>query len=510
MAVTLHEGDCAEVFRFVRGLGAIVSDLPAGIGFMGRAWDRPPKGTGYRSNLPPRNRAHERAMQDREAWVSYWAERLAIGYDACADDAIALVWTIPRTSGWTQEALLRAGWEVVDQVAHLFGQGWPKTPGVLKPAREDWVVARKGRGVMNVEACRVERGGEYTDAVFDTGTRALFGSRSTADRMAIPGNPAGSRPANVVLSHAEGCVARGVRRVRGGNDPRRSDGTRDHSGLLMGGGTKPSSHAGFGSDGTEAIPAYDCLAACDAGHSWLAPAGGPPPRCPECGAAGWWACPVAEVDALSGNCPSGGGNGHRSSGVNLSLRGPNTERVTTDGAPPSFGGASRFFNRFGYYAKCPSGERHAGAEHLLWAADPARPFGFRRVTREEWDGLPETVREKREISGTTTRTDPRAQGNVHPTVKRIALMRWLHALAGGGPIGDLCAGSGSGAIAAHLDGIDWIGAEVCPEAIEIAEARLTWWQGLSHAAAAEFLATDVVPRPTSEADPRQVTLFGGV
>ena len=105
-------------------------------------------------------------------------------------------------------------------------------------------------------------------------------------------------------------------------------------------------------------------------------------------------------------------------------------------------------------------------------------------------------------------------------MKRLKLMRWLHALVIGAPavdvvpapparIGDLCAGSGSGAIAAHLGGIDWIGAEICPEAVEIAEARLAWWRGLSHEAVREFLATDTVPEPPPPARVEQTALFGG-
>lgn len=481
--IDLRQGDCLDVFREVRGLRAIVSDLPAGIGFMGRHWDRPPAGSGHRASLAPRSREHERRLQDRDAFVGYWAERLAVAYDACADDAVALVWAIPRTHGWTSRALEDAGWRVVDAVSHLFGQGWPKGPAVLKPAREDWIVGVKGRGALDVEACRVPRG---ADSPKPCRSGLGYGGGNGAD---YEPNPAGSRPANVVLSHAEGCQARGVRRVRG---------SAPASGPTLIG---PSTSAARGKfNGTAAtpsygevqdVPAYDCLAGCDCGASWLAPAGGPAPRC-ACGRAGWWACPVAEVDALSGDGPgfqggtlrrgatTGKGLGYGSAG------GPQT--VELDGFADS-GGASRFYNRFGYYAKCPSGERHAGCSELYWAADPSNPFGFRRVTREAWAALP---------------ADERADGNVHPTVKRIALMRWLHALVGGGPIGDLCAGSGSGAIAAHLDGIDWIGSEVCPEAIEIAQARLAWWRGLAPSAVAEFLRTDTMPATA----PGQLAMFG--
>lgn len=476
-------GDCLDVFRGVRGLRSIVADLPAGISFMGRKWDRPPKGTGHRGSRPVRDRSHERRLQDRDAFVGYWAERLGVAHDACADDAVALIWALPRTSGWTATALEDAGWRVVDRVSHIFGQGWPKTPRVLKPAVEDWWVAVKGAGLLDVEACRVERGERPVMGNVESTSVSLFGH---VGRGQVGTTTDGSRAANAVLSHCPGCEARGARRVKAAG-PAPGDAPSATTAGVYGKAAKRSQVVHRDDDGTESVPAYDCLAGCDCGASWLAPSGGEAPRC-GCGRPGWWACPVAEVDAQSGDSPSGS----RAEGVRKGLG--YGSGAAGDGGPAieaSAGGASRFFNRIGYYGKCPSGERHAGAEHLLWTPDKTSAFGYRRVTREEWEALP---------------VEERAEGNTHATVKRLALMRWLHALAGGGPIGDLSAGSGSGAIAAHLDGHDWIGAEVCPEAIEIAEARLAWWRGLSPSAVAEFTATDVVPKAPA-ADPRQVSLF---
>jgi methylase of polypeptide subunit release factors len=58
-------------------------------------------------------------------------------------------------------------------------------------------------------------------------------------------------------------------------------------------------------------------------------------------------------------------------------------------------------------------------------------------------------------------------------------MHWLHSLTGAKKIVDLCAGSGTGMITAVLDGIEWIGAEMCREAVTIAQARHAFWSGLS-------------------------------
>lgn len=127
------------------------------------------------------------------------------------------------------------------------------------------------------------------------------------------------------------------------------------------------------------------------------------------------------------------------------------------------GGCSRFFPTFSYAAKAATRERDAGCAHLLWRVDKKAPLGYRRVTREEYDALPE---------------GQRAEGNIHPTVKSLKLMEWLCSLITpfGGRIGDLCAGSGSTGIAAYRKGFAFLGCDVSEDAIEIARARLTHWQ----------------------------------
>jgi site-specific DNA-methyltransferase (adenine-specific) len=68
--------------------------------------------------------------------------------------------------------------------------------------------------------------------------------------------------------------------------------------------------------------------------------------------------------------------------------------------------------------------------------------------------------------------------NSHPTVKPTDLMRHLIRLVtpSGGVVLDPFLGSGSTAIAAELEGFDWIGIEKEAEYIAIAEARLNGTQ----------------------------------
>jgi hypothetical protein len=71
-------------------------------------------------------------------------------------------------------------------------------------------------------------------------------------------------------------------------------------------------------------------------------------------------------------------------------------------------------------------------------------------------------------------TDERGEGNVHPTVKPIALMRWLVRLVTpkGGTVLDPFMGSGSTLIAADAEQFNAIGCELSAEYAAIAEQRI--------------------------------------
>ncbi len=112
--------------------------------------------------------------------------------------------------------------------------------------------------------------------------------------------------------------------------------------------------------------------------------------------------------------------------------------------------------------KASRGEREAGCGHLKGRA------GFEAVERTE---------------GSAGLDNPRAGAgrtagevrNHHPTVKPAALMAWLCRLVGGQPgslILDPFAGSGTTGIAALREGFRFLGFELDPDYIEIAEARI--------------------------------------
>jgi DNA modification methylase len=71
-------------------------------------------------------------------------------------------------------------------------------------------------------------------------------------------------------------------------------------------------------------------------------------------------------------------------------------------------------------------------------------------------------------------TEERGEGNNHPTVKPVALMRWLVRLITpkGGTVLDPFMGSGSTALACDAEQFDFIGCELSPEYAAIAEKRI--------------------------------------
>ena len=513
-------GDCLDVLGHLRNVPAIVADPPANIAFMGRSWDRAHPCNDYVLPCVPRSKAHERELRSEESFIRYWYERYAMAYDIADQHATAIIWTLPRTSYQTATAMRRAGWYIQDNLVHLFGTGWAKTGNALAPGQEGWLLATKGKPDLDIDACRVPRGaGENFERQCSFGgehagydrpwkhdqTALAEKAKRRAESQALT-SKLGSLPKNALLSHCEECVRVGVKKVKGapGGNP-----TERSNGAVYSGTDQRRSTISHAPDGIESVPAWHCLAGCVCGARSKWDPEKPLPQCP-CGETWRWICAVAEVNGQSGILKSGGGN---KAGTKSSFFGELTATPYAREFEPNQGGASRFFNTFSYLSKCSSSERHVGCENLYWRANKKNPFGFDLVTKKEWESLPSYQGNGKDMreSPAHRRHDSkdigtRAQGNVHPTVKSYRLMHWLHSLTGAKQIVDLCAGSGTGMITAALDGIEWIGAEMCPEAVTIAQARHAFWSGLSFEARRAMVEESIVPS-RFEPDERQRSLF---
>ena len=159
------------------------------------------------------------------------------------------------------------------------------------------------------------------------------------------------------------------------------------------------------------------------------------------------------LDGQSGHSVSGASNqGASSNGANGIFGKYNTPDSTLRGHPDS-GGASRFF----YTAKASKSEREAG----LYYEKQTKSRNMARQQRK--DG---TFQEW--IS------EPLPRANHHPTVKPLSLMRYLVRLVTpkGGKVLDPFMGSGSTGCAAVLEGCDFVGIDITPEYVAIAQKRI--------------------------------------
>lgn len=342
---------------------------------------------------------------------------------------------------------------------------WSGWGTALKPAHEPIVVARKplvgtvaanvlqhGTGALNIDGNRVSGdnpsiarrqgatnhldGGEGKAAEHNASGRMVSRSSPESFRAERAGEVLGRWPANVVLTHSADCQQVGMA----------SD--------TFGGGAKATSGfvAGYEHDGfvgqTVSVPLWECVDG----------------------------CPVAELDQQSGPAgaaaPASGPtySGHRQS---RSMAGAFAGHGD---APPKFhadkGGASRFFTNtefdpladaapFLYVAKAGKKERNAGLDEL-----PERSTGAEyRPNDDGSNGL------SSRRHGANT---PRA--NHHPTVKPVSLMRWLVRLVTppNGTVLDPFLGSGTTAVAAIMEGFDWVGCEMNREYLPIIEGRVVW------------------------------------
>lgn len=128
-------GDCLEIIKTFESnsIDSLVTDPPAGISFMGKAWDSDKGG--------------------RDAWIAWMTEVMAECLRVLKPGAHALVWAIPRTSHWTTTALENAGFEIRDVVTHLFGTGFPKSLDVSK-AIDKAAGAERMAIAQNPNACK--------------------------------------------------------------------------------------------------------------------------------------------------------------------------------------------------------------------------------------------------------------------------------------------------------------------------------------------------------------------
>jgi site-specific DNA-methyltransferase (adenine-specific) len=406
---------------------SVVTDPPYLIGFMGKGWD---------------------AADGIAGQPEVWAECLRV----LKPGGHLLAFGATRTYHRMTVAIEDAGFEIRDSLHWCYGSGFPKSLDVSKAidkaagAEREVVGTKKavpgvafisdGPAELNITAPATDAARQWSG--WGTALKPAHEPIVVA-RKPLVGTVAGN-----VLAYGTGALNIDGCRVGSDGGTTKGNPPKGKSNGVYGDGLNGACdivplNAGRWPANLVFTHAADCAEACADG------------------------CPVAELDGQSGVSKSGAAGKKGSSGF--------ADGYDGDYSVPygDTGGASRFFTvtewdpiadvaPFRYVAKPSKRERNAGLDGLP---------GKREADRAKADG----------VGGDNPRNRSNAaKVNHHPTVKPVALMRWLVRLVTppGGTVLDPFAGSGTTLIAATLEGFDAIGIEMTDDYLPIIEGRVAW------------------------------------
>ena len=202
-----------------------MTDPPAGIAFMGSNWDS------FTSIKKPK----EGLFEFQEFIYQVFSDAIRV----LRPGGHVLVWAIPRTSHHAAMGIEKAGFEIRDKIYFVFGTGFPKSYNIgkavdklqgnlrtsqwegwgtsLKPAVEEWILARKplseksitenvlrwGTGGLNIDACRIPLQDGEDLAVNREGDKKLDTNNQGWGFKAVSRGNEGRFPANLILDGSE-------------------------------------------------------------------------------------------------------------------------------------------------------------------------------------------------------------------------------------------------------------------------------------------------------------------
>ena len=315
MRAVVYHGDCLDVLAGLADgfVDAVVTDPPYELGFMGRAWDA--SGIAYNVDL--------------------WRHCLRV----LKPGGHLLAFGGTRTSHRLTCAIEDAGFEIRDEIAWLYGSGFPKSLDVSKAIDKAAGAERPGDSHRPPAAQQTAKGDASTLGKL-AGTSPDLTAPATDDAKRWAGWGTALKPAHEpivvarkplvgtvaanVLAHGTGALNIDACRVAG-DVPRTTQGQSSNQGQIFGADQR---------DQREFVP-----------HD-----------------AGRWPTNVvldevaaAELDEQSGLRPSGGSKHDRSTKTTGIYNQYTAGRNVARGADA--GGASRFFPVFCYQAKAPTRER---------------------------------------------------------------------------------------------------------------------------------------------------------
>jgi DNA modification methylase len=431
-------GDCLDALPAIPTgtVDAIVTDPPYGLGFMGKDWD---SARALASRPPSADNAAPETAEARGAYPRTGKGAAGVAFDGYAFQRWSEVWATEclrvlkpgghllafggtRTSHRLVCAIEDAGFEIRDSLVWLYGSGFPKSLNVSK-AIDKAAGAERAAGNLKVRP----DGSQRPNAEAWTTGMGYHGNAATAKVGTIAATPEAERwegwgtalkPAHEPIALARkpltGTVAANV--LAHDTGALNVDACRIETTDDLNGGAYAQGSIGRGEGVWRGSRATDTRSMRNAGAGeYIAPTGR------------WPANVLLDPEAAAMLDEQTGVSVSRKGTQRTGVNGDGWGMTVTGAEYADSGGASRFF----YCAKAASKERNAGLE----------------------------------------------EKNGHPTVKPIALMRWLVRLVTppGGIVLDPFTGSGTTGIACGLESLSFIGVEREAEYVAIARARMGWW-----------------------------------
>ena len=428
MAIDIRLGDCLEVLAGLpeNSIDTCITDPPYELGFMGKKWD--------------------------SSGIAFQPETWQAVFRVLKPGAMLLAFGGTRTYHRMVCAIEDAGFEIRDTIAWVYGSGFPKSYDISKgidkqagaerevvgeyqwPSDSDkWAKqkAPSGIGIPGAKPYKASFSESHSITAPATPEAQLWDGWGTALKPAFEPIVVAMKPIDgTFVNNALTWGVAGLW-IDGGRV-----GTEDDFGR---GGVRERTRGYVGIKSDDTIPAQPA-----------SPLGRFPANLIHDGS--------DEVTECFPQTTSGGANGKRQLGPYSDNRTWSVSKTpgaeTQNGLPASSGSAARFF----YCAKASRSERNAGLEGM----EAKNLAGHNKWTDVDY----------RKGNGEVTAIP---QQNHHPTVKPLALMRYLVRLTStptGGVVLDPFTGSGTTGIACVLEGRNFIGIEREAEYVEIAEKRI--------------------------------------
>lgn len=425
---TLHLGDCRDVLKTLpeNSIDAVVTDPPYGLSFMGKGWDHGVPG------------------------VDFWREV----YRVMKPGAHLIAYGGTRTVHRLTVGIEDAGFEIRDSIYWLYGSGFPKSHNVSKAIDAHLGLEREivgsYKGATNI--------GKKGDGKMGYAPGTEYPEVDTTVYMTAPASPEAAQwdgwgtalkpavePAVLARKPLSGTVAQNV--LQYGTGGINIDGCRvGTSKEVPKSGAKIQNGHSFNKSNPDAVGS------------------GFDPN------TGRWPSNIlldeeaAELlDQQSGET-LGTGKIQKQARTRQGWMHTNAHFNAVEANSPDnygdSGGASRFF----YIAKASSSEREIGLEGITKKSV--------HIYSEKAQGpLPKQ---------TPSVSSPRA--NHHPTVKPLQLMQYMIRLITppGGTVLDPFMGSGSTGAAAMLERCQFVGIDITPDYIDIAQRRISYWRERSY------------------------------